>query len=108
MVLVMITSWIPYGKEKELGKKYIESVKKFPVDRSLEKTILQVAARPTKDGYKTITLAEVKKGKYEEYYDRLTQQMLMFNEIEGYRYEFETFISGADAMPMVGLELPKL
>ncbi len=108
MVLIIITGWIPYGKEKELGQRYIESVKKFPLDRSLEKNIVQVAVKPTKDGWKTISITEPKPGKYEEMVNRLNQQMLMFTSIEGYKYKMETFTSGVDAMPLVGLELPKL
>jgi hypothetical protein len=108
MVVVITTVWIPYGKEKEFGQRYIEAVKKFPLDRSLEKSLLQAAARPTKDGFKAIGISQSKPGKYEEFLNRLNSMMLMFGIIEGLTYEIETFSDGVDAMKMVGLDLPDL
>jgi len=106
MVLIMITSWIPYGKEKDAGQKYLEVSKKFPVDRSLEKNLVHLGVRATKKGIKVFSVTEVKKGKYEEMIKRVTEMQLVYSEIPGFKYTIETFLSGVDAMPIVGLMMP--
>ncbi|MFX0036003.1 MAG: hypothetical protein ACFE9I_10235 [Candidatus Hermodarchaeota archaeon] len=108
MVLIMITSWIPFGKEKEAGQKYIEVTKKYPMDRTLEKNLVPLGVRATKKGIKVFTVTEVKKGKYEEMIKRISEMQLAYSEIPGFKYTIETFLSGIDAMPMVGLMMPEL
>jgi len=50
----------------------------------------------------------VKKGKYEEMIKRIAEMQLAYSEIPGFKYTLETFLSGIDAMPMVGLMMPDL
>lgn len=106
MVIIMITSWIPYGKEREVGEKYIEVSKKYPMDRSLEKNLVPLGVRATKKGIKVFTVTEVKKGKYEEMIKRISEMQLAYSEIPGFKYKVENFLSGIDAMPMIGLMMP--
>ncbi|MFX0134851.1 MAG: hypothetical protein ACFFDN_14515 [Candidatus Hodarchaeota archaeon] len=106
MVLIVTTVLYPPGKAKDVGKKYIEVLKKFPPDRSIAKTVL-VAARSTKDGIKVIGISDVKKGKYEETLMRAVQGQQEFTDIDGYTYEIETFLDITEAMPIVGLEAPE-
>ena len=104
----MSTTYFPAGKSAEVGKKYLEVVKKFPVDRSIEKLILPVAVRTTTNGMKAISIAEVKDGKFKEYMKRFYQNILEYFDIEGYTVDFEVFMSGVEALPLVGLEMPEL
>ncbi|NVM00743.1 MAG: hypothetical protein HWN67_00285 [Candidatus Helarchaeota archaeon] len=106
MVLIVTTVLYPHGKAKDVGKKYIEVLKKFPPDRSLAKTVL-VAARATKDGIKVIGISDVKKGKYKEALIRLVQSEQEYTDIEGFTYEIETYLDITEAMPIVGLEAPE-
>ena len=98
MVLIIITSWIPYGKQEEAANRYSETLKKFPEDKSFEKVILPLATRSTIDGYKVLSIVDVKKGKFEESLDRLNKVMLSFTDIEGFRFEIEIFQSAIDAI----------
>lgn len=107
MVIVMSTSYFPADKSEEVGKKYIEVTKKFPPDRSISKPILRVGVRVTTDGMKVISISEVKEGKFNEFVNRSYQQVLMFSEIEGYRTESEVYLTGTEAMPLVGLKMPE-
>lgn len=107
MVIVMSTAYFPADKSEEVGKKYIEVTKKFPPDRSISKPILRVGVRVTTDGMKVITISEVKEGKFSEFMNRIYQQVLIYSEIEGYRTEQEVFMSGTEAMPLVGLKMPE-
>jgi hypothetical protein len=106
MVLVVVTSWFPPGKSAEAGKKYLEVMKKYPTE-SFEKPVLLIGARPTKDGMKTISITEARKGNLEKVLDMEMKRMLMFGSVEGFKYEIETYLSGAEAMPMVGLGMPE-
>ena len=107
MVLIVSTSRFPLSKAKEVGQRFTEVAKKYPPDRSIEKVILRMAARIIDDEVETITVTEVKEGKYEEVYKRSTEQQLLYADIEGMKFRVDTFISGVEAMPMVGLEMPE-
>lgn len=107
MVLMVTTSWFPSGKSEEVGKKFLEVTKKYPDDPSIAKPILRVGVRPTQDGMKVIAISEVQKGKYEEAMSLSIQMLLEYSDIEGFRYEIETFMSGKEALPLVGLAMPK-
>lgn len=98
MVTIMITSWVPYGEEKKAANMYNETSIKFPENKSFEKVVLQLATRSTKEGFKVISIVEVKKGKFEESLDRLNRLMLAFTDIEGFKFEIETFQSAIDAI----------
>ncbi len=107
MVVVMSTSYFPAAKSAEVGKKYLEILKKYPPDRSISKIILRVAVRVTPDGMKAFSISEVKEGKFNEFMKLAYEQILLYSEIEGYRSDIEVFMSGAEALPLVGLEMPE-
>lgn len=107
MVLVVSTGWFPANKSAEAGKKYLEVIKQFPPDRNISKPIVRVAARVTTDGMKVFTVSEVKEGKFKEFMERYYKMILIYSEIEGYRVEMEVYLSGTEALPLVGLEMPE-
>ena len=108
MVVVLINTWWPHGITAEVGKAYIEIMKKYLVDRSLYKPTLSACVRATKDGFKGIALDEIKEGKFNEAMDLIYRRMLMFGDlVKELRYEIELYMSGVEAMPMVGLKMPE-
>ena len=108
MVVVMSTSYFPAAKSAEVGKKYLEVLKKYPPDRSISKVILRVAVRVTPDGMKAFSISEVKEGKFTEFMKLAYEQILLYSGIEGYRSDIEVFMSGIEALPLVGLDMPEL
>jgi len=104
----MSTSYFPADKSEEVGKKYLEIRKKYPPDRSISKLILAVGVRVTPEGMKAIGISEVKEGKFNEFMKLLYEQVLLWSEIEGFRMDHEVFMSGAEALPLVGLKMPEL
>jgi len=88
MVLLINTVYFPADKAAEVGKKYIEVLKKYPPDRSIAKTI-SVGVKTTIKGIKVLGISDVKKGKLEEAYQRLTESSLMYASIEGFKYKIE-------------------
>ena len=61
----------------------------------------------TPDGMKAFSVSEVKEGKFTEFMKLAYEQILLYSEIEGYRSEIEVFMSGTEALPLVGLEMPE-
>jgi hypothetical protein len=108
MVVVAIHTWWPHSVSADVGKAYIEIMKKYPVDRSLYKATLSACARATKDGFKGLAIDEIKEGKFNEAMDLIYRRMLLFGDlVKELKYEFEVYMSGAEAMPMVGLKMPE-
>jgi hypothetical protein len=108
MVMVVSTSWFPASKSTEVGKKYLEVLKQFPPDKTISKLIVSVGVRTTTDGMKAFSISEVKEGKLKEFMNLAYKQILIYSEIEGYKTEMEFYMSGAEALPIVGLEMPEL
>jgi hypothetical protein len=106
VIVVSITS-IPYDKTKEVAKLFVEVSKKLPVRKDLEKPILRMAARISKGGLKTISITEVKDGKYNEFMKHLSQVEMEYFKIEGVKFDVKTYLSGIDAMSLVGMEMPE-
>ena len=107
MVMIVTTTWFPVGKSSEVGKIFLEVLKQFPPDKTIAKAIVRVGVRTTKDGMKSFSIYEIKEGKLKEFMDNYYKQILMFSEIEGYRSEMELYMSGAEALPLIGLEMPE-
>jgi len=106
MYVVSITRF-PVSKGKEVGERFIEASKKFPLDRSLEKQILKMAARIVGDEVVSITISEVKEGKFEEVFKRSHEVMVFYKDIEGIKFDVQPYLSGTEAFPLVGLEMPE-
>ena len=108
MPIVIITSHWPHSVSEDIGKAYLEVMKKYPVDRSLYKAAIASAVRATKEGIKAIAVDDVKEGKLQETLDLVYRRMLMFgNMVKELRYEVEVYMSGTEAMPMIGLKMPE-
>ena len=106
-MLLMITSWYPVSKATEIGKLYLEIRKKYPLDRSIGKRVVPVAVRNVKDGIRNVSIYEAKKDKFEALMAHMVKLMLEFGKVEGYKYEIETLMSGNEAMPLIGMEMPE-
>ncbi len=106
MVLIISTVWYPPGKANEVAKKYLEVFKKIPPDPSISK-LLTIAVKGTKDGIKVVGISDVVKGKYEEALARATKWNLEYANIEGLRWEIETYMDIKEAMKTIGMAAPE-
>ena len=107
MPYVMTTSTFPANKSSEVAKTYLEINKKYGIDRNLEKPIFQGAIRSNEDGITTVGLTEPKPGKMDEYLVRLQDSMVMYHDIEGFKYKIEVWYSVVEAMGMLGMKAPE-
>ncbi len=99
-------NWWPAGKSAEVGKVYLEAMKKYPDDKSVEKPIIRAAMWTTEEGMHNITVSSIKPGKVKESMDIAYNRELMLSSIEGWRYEIHIAYDLAEAMPLVGLAAP--
>jgi hypothetical protein len=107
MVLLVTENWWPANKSAEVGKKYLEAMKKYPDDKSVEKPILRSAVWTTCEGMHSITVSSVLPGKVKEVMDIAYNRLLMLSIIEGYRFEIHVAYDLAEGMPLIGLSAPK-
>ena len=105
MYIVTITKF-PINKGKEVGERYLEQAKKYPPDKTLQKTILRMAARIVGDEVISIGITEVKEGKFEEVFKLSHEIQMMYADIEGISFDVKPYLSGIEAFPLVGLEMP--
>ncbi|TES93716.1 MAG: hypothetical protein E3J90_14210 [Promethearchaeota archaeon] len=107
MGYLLATVWFPPHKGEEVGKKFLEIMKKFPEDRSLGKTVLDGALMRTKYGIKAITISEVREGKLDDGLARINEILALYSEIEGVNTRVDTMATLVESMEMVGLKPPK-
>ena len=103
MVFIVGTIWAPPNKAENVAKKYLEITKKYPVDESIAKVVIDGAIRATKEGIKSLIVWEVVKGKFNEAMSRAGKILAEYRNIEGFRYEIETMLSPIEALPMIGM-----
>ena len=108
MVVIMTVAWFPSSKASEVGKAYLEVMKKYPRDRSLSTPLLNVGVKATKDGLKVVSIGRVKKGKVEEAMDLGYKRFIEYSKrLEGFEYDVEVLLEDAEAMSLVGLGMPE-
>jgi len=106
MVLLVSESWWPAGKSAEVGKLYLETVKKYPEDRSIAKRETG-AFWAVKEGMHNVTIYSIKPGKVKEAMDIAMNRMLMLSSIEGSKFQINIAYDLVEAMPLVGLKAPE-
>ena len=103
----IITSSYPSDKAKEVAEKYMEVLGKYPPNTSLTTEIIPAAVKRTEKGIKVITVAEVKPGKIEEALLYGENGMAMFNDIQGYEYSLDVYLTAEEALATLGMSMPE-
>jgi len=108
MVLMLTINKWPANKSAEIGKAYLEVMKKFPDDKSIEKPVLRGAIWTDNEGTRSISVSSIKKGKVKESMDLAMKRLLMMSEsLEGFKYEVHIAHDLVEAMPLIGLAAPE-
>ena len=103
---ILITVWFPASKGLEVGKKALEIVEKLPEDETISKTILPGGLMRTKNGIKGIAIYEVMEGKFEEAFNRASEILELYAEVEGLNSRIDTMATALEAMESIGLAIP--
>ncbi len=103
---ILITVWFPASKAVEVGKKALEIMEKLPQDEMISKTILPGGLMRTKNGTKGIAVYEVMEGKFEEAFNRASEILALYAEVEGLNSRIDTMTTAAEALETTGLAIP--
>ena len=106
MVYIITEHWWPPGSSEQVGKIYLDVMKKFPDDKSISKPIIRSAVWPVCEGMHSITVSSVQPGKVKEAMDIAMNRLLALSTIEGFRYVVNIAYDLVEAMPFVGLQAP--
>ena len=108
MVYIMSTGWVPPQQARAYGKRALEALKKYPLDKTLTKTIILGAVSTTEEGIRSVSIYEVAKGQTQKALVLSSARALFVAEgIDGYKYKIETCLSAAEAMGVIGLQMPE-
>lgn len=102
MVYIVVKSFFPTHLNEEVSAKNIEMLQKFPPDNSLVEAVVPLAVKATKDGLEVMGINLVKEGKFDEAMIRIGKAMLMFNNIEGFEYSVETWVTLEESQAITG------
>ncbi len=109
MVYIITTAWYPTHLGVELGKRYLEVLKKYPLSKAPGKVIIPVAVTSNKKGIKVISITEVKDDDAQTFADALnwaSSNMVEYMNIEGFEYKTRIWGSIQASMELIGLKLP--
>jgi hypothetical protein len=107
MVYLVAETRYPANKAGEVGKKYLEVMKKYPQDKSISKPIIPSAIWVTHEGIHGLVVYSIMPGKVKEAMDMANNRLLMLSTIEGVRYDVRIAYELAEALPLIGLSAPK-
>ena len=103
MPYLITRTWYPSTKARELGKLYLEAMKKYPPDESLGKLVVQFAVTSTKRGLETISITLVENPKLGDAFERQANFMAQFLDVEGVTYEIKTWGTAEEGLRRLGL-----
>jgi hypothetical protein len=107
MVYLITRHWFPSHKAKEVAKKFIETIPKYPPEDITISILISQATKITKKGVFIITTQEVKPGKLEEAMSRESEAQSNFLDIENYEYSIDVFYNTTEALEIIGMKLPE-
>ena len=102
MPYIIITFWCPSDKAKEMAKRHLEILEKYPPDENLGSFAVPVAVKSTEKGIKCLSIWEAKEGKLEEAYTRAANAMMMYRSIPGIEYKMDIYFTLTEAFITLG------
>jgi hypothetical protein len=103
--IIAITTY-PSHKQNDVVKKYLELIPKYPGDESLGEVVAQPVAL-TKNGFKIVSIWEVKEGKFDEAFTRVNTYFYEFKDIEGHEVAIKVWNTFPEAIAMAGIPVPE-
>ncbi len=97
----------PANKNKEVVAAWFRAAEKFPQPEGLFTSLIDNAARPTKQGFKVFSAYLVSAGKYEDALRYWSKFMTEFYDIEGFLFEFTHWATIEEALKITDQEAPK-
>ena len=96
MVYVVLKTFYPTHKVEEVGKIYMELLKKYPPDESIAEYVVRGAARPTEKGLEGMTIWKLKEGQFDKFTKHMMSAMAMFNNVEGFGWTVDLWATAGE------------
>ena len=102
-MMVMSILTYPLKSSTEVGKKFVEALKKNPAPDYVNR--LEIYVRYGGKGIQAFSPTEITKGKEDEGIKWLVEWYVQFYEIEGVEVELPIVLTAAEALPMIGMSM---
>lgn len=107
MPYLITKSQYPSHKAGEAAEKYLEALKKYPIDDKLETELVPAAVKSNSKGIGILTISEVKEGKLDEAYTNKVKFMVLFQGIQGFEYSIDVHMTVVEALGVLGISPPE-
>jgi hypothetical protein len=107
MPIIVIDNLYPINKNGQVVKTFLKAIEKHPRPEGLFKPLIETAVRSGKDGLHVFSAYQTNAGKYDEAAAYFAKFMTEFFEIEGYSYDFSTWMTIEEAMESIGQKAPE-
>jgi hypothetical protein len=107
MPIIVIDNQYPLHKNKEVVETWLKALEKHPRPEDLFTPLVETMVKSTKDGLNVFSAYQTNPGKYEEARAYFGEFMAEFFEIEGYSYDFSTWMTIEEAMGSIGQKAPE-
>ena len=106
MPYIVVTTWTPLAKGKQVVEIYAKLRQKFPVDKTLTKELIQGVLKVEGGKSKSISISKVKEGMMDKALLRQQDAMVMFHDVEGLEYRIDVYFDFPESFGMIGMQAP--
>jgi hypothetical protein len=106
MPYIVVTTWTPLAKGKEVIEIYTKVRQKFPPDKALTKELVQGVLKVEGNKSKSISISKVKEGMMDKALLRQQDAMVMFHNVEGFDYTIDVYFDFPETFNMLGMQAP--
>ena len=106
MPIIVIDNQYPHHKYKEVVETWLKALEKHPQPEGLFTPLVQTMVKSTKKGLNVFSAYQTNPGKYEEARAYFAEFMTEFFDIEGYSYDFSTWMTIEEVMGSIGQRPP--
>ena len=106
MPYIVVMTWTPLSKGKQVVEIYAKVRQKYPVDKTLTKELIQGVLKVEGDKSKSISISKVKDGMMNKALLRQQEAMAMFHDVEGIEYTIDVYFDFPESFSMIGMQAP--
>ena len=106
MTVLAVDIQYPLNKNTEVVAAWFRAIEKYPQPEGLFTTLLDNVVRVDKKGVKVLAAYLIKPGKYDGAYSYWVNFMKEYWDIEGFSYEFSTWLTIEEAMGVIDQQAP--
>ena len=108
MTILLNRVWFPADQASKIGKAFIDSLKEFPPDNTIEKNLAIFTGSDENGTNIAYGVGEIMKGKEKEALQRNTKQNLFLaSKVDGLKYKSEILLDFTESYKILGMAAPE-